>query len=59
LDPWMIYERAQNGKSLWQIAKELFSPKECPTDIEESDRRYKQVQRAFKKAEKLIKEFEG
>jgi len=55
--PWQVYDlKVVDGKNLLRITKQLFGVKDNPTDSVKTKAYYEQVNRAYKKAEKMISE---
>ncbi len=54
LDPWEVYDMHKKGKRLLSIAKEKYRFRNNPAYDNKAMSYYKQVERAYKKAEKMI-----
>lgn len=56
-DPWQVYDQYEyQGKNLLQIAKERSGINENPAYNDKVQAEYKQVKRAYDKAEKMIRD---
>jgi len=57
VDPWQVYDQCEyQGKNLLQIAKERSGINENPAYNDKVQAEYKQVKRAYDKAEKMIRD---
>lgn len=54
VEPWLVWDEAQKGKTLYQITMELFGNEGKPTDSNVAKRHYAQVTRAYKYAKAAI-----
>lgn len=59
VDPWEVYDRVQKGENPLQIAKSKFKVAGNPSYDSDVDKYRKQVERALKAAERMIKVFES